>query len=96
MGDYITKRRIIKALTNLYDNFNDYCKLPHLAETANHIWGKGPLRNDLLQLGVGSKRQHLTNKSQWFLIQLLSIRNRLSRARKFSYRGSSKSFEDAH
>ena len=40
MGDYITKHRIIRALTNLYDNFNDYCKLPKLKEMSNHVWGK--------------------------------------------------------
>lgn len=36
----VTKQGIINALTNLYDNFNENCKLPYLAETANHIWGK--------------------------------------------------------
>lgn len=40
MREYVTKQGIINSLTNLYDNFNDYCKLPKLAETSNHVWGK--------------------------------------------------------
>ena len=56
MGDYITKHRIIKALTNLYDNFNDYCKLPRLAETANHIWGKE------IRYGIDENGKTLYNK----------------------------------
>lgn len=40
MGEYVTKQRIINSLTNLYDNFNDYCKLPKLQEMSNHVWGK--------------------------------------------------------
>lgn len=40
MREYVTKQGIINSLINLYDNFNDYCKLPKLAETSNHVWGK--------------------------------------------------------
>lgn len=40
MREYVTKQGIINSLTNLYDNFNDYCKLPKLAETSNHVLGK--------------------------------------------------------
>ena len=40
MGEYVSKQGIINLLTNLYDNFNDYCKLPKLEETSMHVWGK--------------------------------------------------------
>ena len=40
MKECVGKQGIINSLINLYDNFNDYCKLPKLAETSNHVWGK--------------------------------------------------------
>lgn len=39
MSKRITKPQIINALTNLYDNFNEYCRLPNLEETSQYIWG---------------------------------------------------------
>lgn len=40
MGERVTKQEIINSLINLYDNFNENCKLPGLVETSKHVWGK--------------------------------------------------------
>ena len=39
MRGSVSKQGIINSLTNLYGDFNDYCKLPGLEETDNHVWG---------------------------------------------------------
>lgn len=59
MGEYVTKQQIINALTNLYDNFNEYCKLPNLEETSRYIWGKTVFYDARTEDGVVTHKKDL-------------------------------------
>ena len=73
MGEhYATKQKIINALTNLYDNFNEYCKLPKLAETANHVWGKD------VRYGLDENGKTLYNKEVQPVYVTVNVSSKIS------------------